>query len=416
MFASPGAPIALAAIAAAAAAVALSLRYGPPEWPVWESATEGDLPAAAAPVAPLARPEPEPPPLASLEPLPRRDLTPPAEPRAEARAEPRAEPSSPAPVLPLRVPPREPLATEPGGLAEIEALVGALAGQLAVEPATAVPEAPPSFDVVRLAADGVVVVAGRAAAGDEVELLLDGLPIETVTADARGEWVAVPERRIGTDARELALVARRGGARIPSRQVVLLALQEPATTPLAVLVDRETASVRRLLQAPGGLTGGGGLELQAVDYPEDGPGAGSVRLVGRAAPGATVRIQIDAVTRIEVLADADGAWRAALDRLEPGDYALGVLQLDAGGGTVARIDTPFTRAATLPRGGPEGGPVDYVIVQPGNSLWRIARRLLGDGRHYADIHAANRDLIEDPDLIFPGQVFRIPSEPSEAPG
>ena len=40
--------------------------------------------------------------------------------------------------------------------------------------------------------------------------------------------------------------------------------------------------------------------------------------------------------------------------------------------------------------------------------WRIARRTLGQGTLYSVIYAANRDLIRDPDLIYPGQVFRLP--------
>jgi nucleoid-associated protein YgaU len=53
--------------------------------------------------------------------------------------------------------------------------------------------------------------------------------------------------------------------------------------------------------------------------------------------------------------------------------------------------------------------VDYVIVQPGNSLWRIARRVLGEGMSYVHIYEANQAQIRDPDLIYPGQVFEIPS-------
>jgi nucleoid-associated protein YgaU len=52
---------------------------------------------------------------------------------------------------------------------------------------------------------------------------------------------------------------------------------------------------------------------------------------------------------------------------------------------------------------------DYVIVQPGNSLWRIARRVLGEGTHYVHIYQANQAQIRDPDLIYPGQVFELPS-------
>jgi nucleoid-associated protein YgaU len=50
-----------------------------------------------------------------------------------------------------------------------------------------------------------------------------------------------------------------------------------------------------------------------------------------------------------------------------------------------------------------------LIVRPGNSLWRIARQSYGAGGRYAVIYSANRDRIGDPDLIYPGQVFTLPS-------
>jgi nucleoid-associated protein YgaU len=50
-----------------------------------------------------------------------------------------------------------------------------------------------------------------------------------------------------------------------------------------------------------------------------------------------------------------------------------------------------------------------LTVQPGNSLWRIARRSYGAGGHYAIIYSANRERIGDPDLIYPGQIFTLPA-------
>ena len=54
-----------------------------------------------------------------------------------------------------------------------------------------------------------------------------------------------------------------------------------------------------------------------------------------------------------------------------------------------------------------GGSV--VVVEPGNSLWRIARRTYGQGTRFTLIFDANRDRIRDPDLIYPGQVFNLPA-------
>jgi nucleoid-associated protein YgaU len=56
---------------------------------------------------------------------------------------------------------------------------------------------------------------------------------------------------------------------------------------------------------------------------------------------------------------------------------------------------------------PAGGMSTYVVVK-GDSLSRIAQRAYGDGSKWRKIYEANKDLIKDPDLIYPGQSLRIP--------
>ena len=58
---------------------------------------------------------------------------------------------------------------------------------------------PPSFDIVRSEPHGAIVVAGRAPAGSNVELLADGAVIADARASDRGEWVAIldPPARAG---------------------------------------------------------------------------------------------------------------------------------------------------------------------------------------------------------------------------
>ncbi|PPV06717.1 hypothetical protein XBLMG947_2295 [Xanthomonas bromi] len=51
---------------------------------------------------------------------------------------------------------------------------------------------------------------------------------------------------------------------------------------------------------------------------------------------------------------------------------------------------------------------ESVTVQAGDSLSSIAKRHLGDGKLWPRIFEANRDTLQDPDKIFPGQVLRLP--------
>jgi nucleoid-associated protein YgaU len=49
----------------------------------------------------------------------------------------------------------------------------------------------------------------------------------------------------------------------------------------------------------------------------------------------------------------------------------------------------------------------YTVVE-GDSLSKIAKDQYGNANKWRTIYEANRDLIKNPDLIYPGQSFRIP--------
>ena len=57
---------------------------------------------------------------------------------------------------------------------------------------------------------------------------------------------------------------------------------------------------------------------------------------------------------------------------------------------------------------PEAADRTYTVVK-GDSLSKIAKRYYGDAQQWKKIFEANKDQIKDPDLIHPGQTFRIPT-------
>jgi len=57
---------------------------------------------------------------------------------------------------------------------------------------------------------------------------------------------------------------------------------------------------------------------------------------------------------------------------------------------------------------PDGAGADYYVIEKGDTLWGIAEKTLGNGAKYTEIFEENKEVIEDPDLIFPGQKIRIP--------
>lgn len=52
--------------------------------------------------------------------------------------------------------------------------------------------------------------------------------------------------------------------------------------------------------------------------------------------------------------------------------------------------------------------VEYYIIQKGDTLSAIAKRYYNDANKYPRIFDANREVIKNADLIFPGQKIRIP--------
>ena len=269
------------------------------------------------------------------------------------------------------------------------------------------PRSPPTFDVVRVGPDGMTVIAGRAEPGAVVSVLEGERELGRVTADARGEWVLLPPEPLAPGTREIALVAKGGGngSEIRSDRVVVLAVPERGDGAprgaLAVAVPREAGGTSQMLQVPGP-RGGGAMALETVDYDI----AGNVQFAGRAPAGGTVQVYVDTAPIGIAVAGADGRWKLAPTApVEPGLHTLRVDQVGADGKVLARVELPFARAEPSHDVVPG---LDRVVVQPGNSLWRLARRVYGQGLRFTVIYEANRAAIRDPDLIYPGQIFTLP--------
>lgn len=57
---------------------------------------------------------------------------------------------------------------------------------------------------------------------------------------------------------------------------------------------------------------------------------------------------------------------------------------------------------------PAEGEVEFYTIEKGDTLSAIAKKFYGKASEYPRIFEANREVIKDPDLIFPGQKIRIP--------
>lgn len=306
----------------------------------------------------------------------------------------------------------------------------------------------PSFDVVRIGPDGNAVIAGRAEPNSKVRIREGEEVIGEATADDRGEWVVLPEKPLASGDRELSLEAEDAKGMVSKaddKVVVLIPEKEPAQTAGADAAQNETAAATDTATDPAPekkkqpiialkvpAQGGGAstvlqgptadmvdtpatddaaepaaelprLSIDIVDYDEK----GRVAMSGKADIDHTVRVYLDNRHVGSAPSDANGNWALTIgEPIEPGNYTMRADQLDDAGDVTARVEIPFERAK------PEHilEPGSRYVVQPGNSLWRIARRTYGEGLKYWIIYHLNRNQIRDPDLIYPGQIFALPTE------
>lgn len=303
----------------------------------------------------------------------------------------------------------------------------------------------PEFDTFRVEIDGSMVIAGRADAGQTVAIILSGETLDLVTADNSGNFVALPLAGPSDQPRRLSLLADPDGAAIPSETsfmvapiaapVVVAALSEPPATvegtvaaalpeappePAAPVVADSPAVAPTVLQADAdGVrvvqdatgAGAGNVALDAITYDPD----GEVQLSGRATGDGAVQVYIDNEPVTTSVVTQGGDWQIELPQIDTGIYTLRIDEVNEDGAVVSRLETPFKReeraevAAVLAEETTvDGFEVAVKTVQPGATLWAIAEENLGSGIYYIEVFEANSDLIRDPDLIYPGQIFRIP--------
>lgn len=57
---------------------------------------------------------------------------------------------------------------------------------------------------------------------------------------------------------------------------------------------------------------------------------------------------------------------------------------------------------------PAEEPFEFYTVKSGDSLSKIAKSYYGNAMKYPVLFEANKEIIKDPNLIYPGQVIRVP--------
>ncbi|MFV2052209.1 LysM peptidoglycan-binding domain-containing protein [Aliiroseovarius sp. YM-037] len=318
----------------------------------------------------------------------------------------------------------------------------------------------PTFDVVRVDGEGNALVAGQAAPGSTVTIMIDDAQAAEVEADSQGKFAALFSVEPSEAPRVVTLQENGAeGETVASADSVILVPTPAQDEPVTVAEAEPEVSTDAPSDQDGDTTTAPAEVAEApeatIEAPADAPAAptilladeegvrvlqpsgaepevledividtiayddaGDVSLSGRGADEGFVRVYLnnDPIRTTQI--EADGSWHTELPEIDTGVYTLRIDQVDADGTVTSRVETPFKReepediAAARSESGDSGETsgteIKVVTVQPGFTLWGIAQERYGEGILYVRVYNANKDRIRDPDLIYPGQVFAVP--------
>ena len=120
-----------------------------------------------------------------------------------------------------------------------------------------------------------------------------------------------------------------------------------------------------------------------------------------------LEIQLTSVKGLDVQFD-DGTVTLCGECMSPADRDQAILIA----GNVQGVEKVVADDLTFPPPPPEEPElkIEFYEIQRGDTLGAIAKRYYGNAMDYPRIFEANRNVIEDPDKIYPGQKIRIPMD------
>ena len=284
----------------------------------------------------------------------------------------------------------------------------------------------PTFDIVRIEPNGDLVVAGRAGAGAQILLLLDGQVWDRAQTDANGQFALTPPR-IPTGPHELSLRAQMpDGKKYDSAQKVAIDVPANGGQAVAALLSPNQPAKPLLPNVQGVKTAPGQRAPVVIGVVETQPN-GAFYVAGQASGGALVRLYLNDSYVGQGTSTPAGDYSFSVTRgLIPGQYRVRIDEVDPNGNKVlSRAEVVFDYAAPTPQaqaqaqtttpapsraGAVEVPEIKSITVNSGDSLWRISSKFYGEGIRYTVIYRANSGQIRDPNLIYPGQVFVVPNE------
>jgi len=271
-----------------------------------------------------------------------------------------------------------------------------------------------NIEIARVKPDGAAVVAGSAPPGVVISVFEDRLLLGRTTADSNGEWVVVLEKRLGPGQHLISVAAELedGSSIVGEISIAIEIYADQSVKPLVALLPESQTDMPALLQSPDDDPAGKSAEAaptstvahirpRSLVWQDD----AKLSIGGQSRGGVRVTVSANGAFFGDALVMADGSWQLTgqVDK-KRNAHSLEFILVDNAGQAVARYALPV-RMRDLQKG-LDGSQL--VIVNKGDALWRIAYRSFGKGVRYIDNVRKNTGDIDNPDLIYPNQIFALP--------
>lgn len=257
-------------------------------------------------------------------------------------------------------------------------------------------KAEPSFDIVRIERDGNVVIAGRWLPHQNISVLVNGKIVATERTDYSGEFVYAPVNPFKPGNYTISLLGTEPTVKSTDK-VFLYVSEHGYENSVSLLMTKDGST---LLQAPSMLRDGD-LSVSKIDYLD----SGRIVVTGDALPRLRVSLALNGkyLGFARVSDHKHFGLGADVGELKSGEeYSLTVRMHDGDGRTVASVNHDFVMPEMT------GDDDTFYTVRRGDCLWIIARNFMRRGVLFSII--AERNNIDNPDLIYPKQLLQIPVE------
>ncbi len=252
-----------------------------------------------------------------------------------------------------------------------------------------------TFDIVRLDKNGDVVIAGKTIPNIKVDILDGNETLASVFSDSNGDWVWISENPLSEGIKRFNLKHFDGEDEYFSEQNIIILRENNNQSTSKILRFSKNSSIEIINNNEKIL----GLTLDIAEYLDN----DILMLTGKTKPNSLVKLFLSKKFIKDSRSDENGIWKMKLKNFNLTDNNL-MVSTEIEGQKIILKTKIFEEKID-----PDFIFEKEVTVKKGNSLWRIARKTLGGGMYYSEIYKNNINEIENPDLIFPGQVFNIPS-------